>query len=79
MHDTINIYWDGFAPMPSVVRNLPKNERTEVLMKVKERREELRHESPTPWIIGMAIILIFFVIVAVYPKLKARNKVIRNS
>ena len=74
MNDTVNIYWDGFAPMPAIVRNLPKNERTEVLTKVKQRREELQHESPTPWIIGMAVILVFFVIVAIYPKLKARQK-----
>ena len=73
MNDTVNIYWDGFAPMPSVIRNLPKSERTEVLNKVKERREALQHESPTPWIIGMAVILIFFVIVALYPKFKSRK------
>ncbi len=73
MNDTINIFWDGYAPMPSVIRNLPKNERIEVLTKVKERREELQHQSPTPWIIGMALILIFFLIVAIYPRIKARQ------
>ena len=74
MHtDTINIFWNGYAPMPDVIRELPKAERTEILTKVIKRREELRYESPAPYIIGMAFLLIFFVIVTLYPKIKARR------
>ena len=73
MPDTVTIYWDGNAPMPEVIRQLPKDERTEILTKVIKRREELLHESPAPYIIGMATILIFFLIVAIYPKYKNKR------
>ncbi len=70
MPDTVTIYWNGYAPVPEEIINLPAEQRTFVLTKVKERREELLQESPVPYIIGMGLLMIFFLIVALYPRSK---------
>lgn len=70
MPDTVTIYWNGYTPVPEEIINLPAEQRTYVLTKVKERREEFLQESPVPYIIGMGLLMIFFLIVALYPKSK---------
>ncbi len=67
--DTI-IYWDGYEKMPSLIYNLPAEERSFVLQRIAERREELSYSDPTFTYIFILIIIIVFGTIAWYSRSK---------